>query len=241
MIEDTMQDEKVQQVLAMLEEGQTREDIAAHYEQGWQAVDMYMRRRGFSWGKQEQTYIIKQEDEPTKAIEQASVQNTRAAQIVRMLDVKHPNIRQTTSKQGFETVVDMGAYMKSQGYVWDNELNNYRYDELSRPVAVATNVRETTSTLPIGAMGQEALLHYLLQHQQKLIDLLHSTDNGKLPTYTFKGSKVSKTVGMASTVDVLLSDYSKEFNVTQRAIIETALAEFFQRYGYEEQLQQAVT
>lgn len=38
----------------------------------------------------------------------------------------------------------------------------------------------------------------------------------------------------------LLSDFSNEFNVTQRDVVEVALAEFFMKYGYAEQLDGAL-
>lgn len=238
MLETVCQDEKVVKVLEMLKEGYTRDDIGDYYEQQWKSVDIYMRRKGFRWCKNQQTYILKGDEPETKLEEAIQTINTKAAQVVRMLDVKHPNIRQTAAKQGFETIEAMGDYMQSQGYIWDDELNNYQYDEASKPV-----VSESLAslTLPVGALDKEAIVQVLVRHQEKLLHLLQSDQVGSLKTYRFKGTKVNKTLTLASSAAALLEDYQKEYNITQRSIIETALAEFFERHGYEEQLRLATT
>lgn len=238
MSEAIIQDEKVAKVLEMLQAGFTRDDIGDYYEQQWKSVDIYMRRKGFRWCKDQQTYILKEGEPDTKLEEEIQTVNTKAAQIVRMLDVKHPNIRQTASKQGFESVEAMGNYMKSQGYIWDDDLNNYQYNEASKAV-VSQSLAPLT--LPVGALDEEAILQLLVRHQEKLLHLLQSEQLGSLQTYRFKGNKVNKTLTFASSVATLLEDYQKAYNITQRAIVETALAEFFERHGYEEQLRLATT
>ncbi|QSB12312.1 hypothetical protein JTI58_12165 [Lysinibacillus fusiformis] len=238
MLETVCQDEKVAKVLEMLQEGFRRDDIGDYYEQQWKSVDIYMRRKGFRWCREQQTYILKEGEPETKLEEAIQTINTKAAQVVRMLDVKHPNIRQTAAKQGFASIEDMGEYMRSQGYIWDDELSNYQYDEASKPV-----VSEVLAsiTLPVGALDEEAILQLLVRHQEKLLHLLQSEQVGSLHTYRFKGNKVNKTLTLASSAAALLEDYQKEYNITQRSIVETALAEFFERHGYDEQLRLATT
>ena len=46
---------------------------------------------------------------------------------------------------------------------------------------------------------------------------------------------------ISSSAATLLENYQKAYNITQRVIVETALAEFFERHGYEEQLRLATT
>ncbi|MDM5246437.1 hypothetical protein [Lysinibacillus sp. G4S2] len=238
MIDDVFQDEKVATVLELLKEGYSKDDLGDYYEQNPKSVDIYMRRKGFRWCREEQTYVIKEENNEPKLEIAIQEVNTKAAQIVRMLDVKNPNIRQTVSKQGFGSIEEMGQYMKGQGYIWDEEIGNYRYDESSK-----TDVAESEQpiTLPVGALDGEAIVQLLVRHQEKLLHLLQTEQTGSLQTYRFKGNKVNKTLTLASSAAALLEDYQKEYNITQRSIIETALAEFLERHGYEEQLRQATT
>ncbi|ARD48846.1 hypothetical protein [Sporosarcina sp. P33] len=240
-MDEIMKDEKVQQVLTMLADGKSREEVGEYYGQNFSSVDMYMRRRGFRWDKENATFVLKEKESSTSLSQKVKTLNTKAAQIIRMLDVKHPNIRQVASKQGFESVEAMGEYMKSQGYIWDHEIENYCEDPASNKGAGSSSAALLIPSGSTGPLDESNLLPFLLAHQERLMDLLQSGHDGKVPTYTFKGTKVQKTLGIASSVDTLMSDYSKEFNITQRAILETALAEFFQKYGYDEQLQQVIT
>lgn len=46
----TNMEPKIVQILAWLKEGQTKEQITAHFNyKSWKSVDMYFRRRGFKW------------------------------------------------------------------------------------------------------------------------------------------------------------------------------------------------
>ena len=231
-------DERVQEILDLLAEGWTREEIANRNGKGWKSVDQYMRRRDYCWSTEQQTYIPKtDEPEPLSAAAMQSI-HTKAAQIIRMLDVKHPNIRQTATKQGFQSIEEMGEYMKSQGYIWNDEIENYQEDlTTTRPVATESAIDSSSEQ----EMTADELIRYLVQQQIKLRSLLQLESSNRIQTFTFKGVKTNKTLTMASSVATLLEDYQKEYNLTQRAIVETALAEFFQKYGYHDQLKLATT
>ena len=189
---------------------------------------MYFRRRGYRWDNELQTYVIKEESVP--AVADMIPLNTKAAQIVRLLDVKHPNIRQTANKMGFESIDAMGDYMKGNGYLWNDELNNYEF----QPELVEKKPVVASNTIIDYGQDERAFLHLLMQHKDRLLDLL--TTEQQLNTYRFRGNKVNKTLTLTSGAATLLEDYHKEYNITQRQIVETALAEFFERHGYAEQL-----
>lgn len=230
----TLKDEKVEQILALLAAGQTRDEVSEYYKQDWKTLYIYMNRKGYHWDKALETFVVKQEQEATAP--SVVTLNTKAAQIIRMLDVKHPNIQHVAAKQGFSTVDELGAYMKAQGYRWNDELQNYEESVEAKELGVAPNQTKPSE----GEMDEATFIRFLLQHQQELKALL-CTDANQFTTYKFKGNKVNKTLTLASSAAALLEDYHKEYNLTQRAIIETALAEFFERHGYKEQLQAATT
>lgn len=233
---DVYQDEKISQTLTMLKEGKSKAEIVAHFgNKNWSTIDMYFRRRGFRWNGQ----TFEEANDPiTTAAEDATFIPTKAAQIVRQLGQKFADIRQIATKHGFSSVDDLGVYMKSQGYVWVSDANNYEYDERVIKKEIPSDPLGSTNTenIPKGLESYQSLLDYLLSKQERLHDILDTVNNGTLPRYTFKGAKANKTLGLPTSLQALLSDFSKEFNVTQRDIIEVALAEFFQAYGYEEQL-----
>ncbi len=70
-------DEKVNKVLELLGQGQSKEDIANYFGHGWTGVGMYLRRKGFCWN--DTTFIEKEED--PKAIHDAQFQNNKAGYI----------------------------------------------------------------------------------------------------------------------------------------------------------------
>lgn len=230
-------DPKISQTLAMLAEGKTKEEIVKHFgNKSWATIDMYFRRRGFRWNGK--TFEPRGEG-GMDAVEEARFLPTKAAQIVRQLGQKYADIRQVAIKHGFSTIEEMGEYMKSQGYVWNSDLNNYEYDEnmAQKQRVQSKNTQGKASGKVEGLLDEyRDLLEYLLDKKERLYELLESQNSGTLPRYKFKGAKANKTLGLPTSLQTLLNDFSKEFNVTQRDIIEVALAEFFKKYGYEEQL-----
>jgi hypothetical protein len=51
-----------------------------------------------------------------------------------------------------------------------------------------------------------------------------------------KGIAKTKSVQMSHLLHQLLEDYSYEKNITQRQIIETAIIDFFRKYGYKHEV-----
>lgn len=235
-------DPKISQTLSMLEQGKSKEEIYEHFgNKNWKTVEMYFRRRGFRWDGET---FVPVEEKTTSAVEEARYIQTKAAQIVRQLAQKKANIRQITMKNGFRSVEEMGEYMKSQGYVWNNDANNYEYDEnvaqKPTPSPQKAPIFSKVTGMAEGLEAYQSLLDYLMNKKERLYELLESEPNGTLPRYKFKGAKANKTLGLPTSLQTLLNDFSKEFNVTQRDIIEVALAEFFKKYGYEEQLNSVI-
>lgn len=231
-------DPKIKEVLEMLAAGTDKEAIAKHCgNKNWKVVDMYFRRRGFRWNKNTFEPVP---EVAISAVDEARFINTKAAKVVRQLSETHADIRQIATKNGFQNVGELGEYMKANGYVWDTVLNNYEYD------VTTVQKEEVVSNLSIfDTVGNEneeiqQLVRFLLSKKQRLVELLETENNGTLPRYAFKGGKKNKTLGLPSSVQVLLHDFSEEFNVTQRAIIEISLAEFFRKYGYAAQLNQVL-
>lgn len=239
--ESVLENPKIKAILAMLADGRTKDEIATHFGYAdWKNVYVYFNRYGFRWDKQQLTFVphVKEPEQTTSSLDDVHLIQTKAAKIVRQLSKKNTNIRQLAQQHRFEDVSAMGEYMKGHGYRWNHEENNYEYDATLQPTPTATSQPKAnfSGDIPTSLMEYEELLQFLLARQDRLRDLLEPTSTGTLPRYTFRGAKVTKTLGLPSSVPVLLSDFSAEFNITQRDIMEIALAEFFQKYGYEDKL-----
>ncbi|EJL46596.1 hypothetical protein PMI08_01091 [Brevibacillus sp. CF112] len=230
------EDPKIKTTFELLAQGKSKDEIVEHFgHKGWFTIDQYFRRRGFRWNGT--TFVPEEADTPS-ATEDARFLNSKAGQIIRQLSQSSANVRQVALKNGFGTVDEMGDYMRGKGFVWDSEKENYTDSE-----SVAKKQRDTmTAASQVPTVPEEGLdeyrqlLAYLLSRKDKLLALLETESEGTLPRYKFRGAKANKTLGFPTSLLTLLSDFSKEFNVTQRDIIEVALAEFFRKYGYEDQL-----
>jgi hypothetical protein len=235
-------DPKISQTLSMLEQGISKDEIYKQFgNKNWKTVEMYFRRRGFRWDGET---FVPVEEKSTSAVEEARYIHTKAAQIVRQLMQNKADIRQIALRNGFRSVEEMGEYMKSQGYVWSHDANNYEYDEKSVQKPASPSQKATIAPTVKGKVegldSYQFLLDYLLDKKERLYELLGTEHNGTIPRYKFKGQKANKTLGLPTSLQALLNDFSKEYNMTQRDIIEVALAEFFQKYGYEEQLNSVI-
>lgn len=62
------------------------------------------------------------------------------------------------------------------------------------------------------------------------------SESGKVARYAVPGIFVTKSVHMTN-LDQMVREYSKEKNNSQRDIFAVALNDFFQRYGYEREIE----
>lgn len=232
---EPLQETKVQTVLQLFAEGKSREEVGEYFSQSWKTVATYMYRKGFVWDKDENNFVEKSlKLQELQESENHKLQNTKASQIIRMLETQ-TDFQLVALKHGFQTIDDMGTYMKNNGYQWDDEIANYRYNPKFVQEQLEEEAIQETQIVSGISPTELQLLQFLMQHKEQLEQLLVGADH-RIQTYKFKGNKVNKTLTLASSAVALLEDYRQEYNLTQRSIIETALAEFFQRHGYQNQL-----
>lgn len=246
-------DEKEKRIMGYFAEGMTRDQIAT--KEGnthWKSVDMYLRRRNYSWDSEQQVYFkessiaVRTDDE--KLINQPQ-DYTKAGQIVRSLSQKGADIRLIAKQRGFTNHQGLADYMHAHRYKWDVEQSNYVkdidsereiQDKQDEPVQLdeisAASLPEEGTELPAHS---QALLNYLLQNEQKLRHLIDE-QGAHLPNYLVKGTRKGKTFQMSLLLTQLVEEYATTHAVTQREVVEIALVEFLQRYGYMEQVKQVL-
>ena len=119
-------DDRVNEILAELGDGKTREEIAKKYEYThWKNLDIYMRRRGFAWDGENKIYIpsLTKMDSLKKKYEITA--NGKSGLIISLFSNETADAREIAIKTGFKDHREMAAYMKSKGYVWSPEKKNY--------------------------------------------------------------------------------------------------------------------
>lgn len=235
-------DEKVEVILVGLADGKTREQLAEEFgNSNWKSVDMYMRRRDYTWDGRKQTYVQNVE------LDIPQLKDTsKAGKVIYFLQQEGNDPKDVAIRLGFKNHREMAAYMKTKGYAWHVEENNYRkqsgWVEESN-VSVATNVVPPVPQVPTTYAVPAELQHYLplLQlldaHKEHLVELLQPVGNAQIPRYLVPSIARTKTIQMMNTLHDLIADYCNEYNIQQRVLFEVALIEFFQKYGFKHEVE----
>lgn len=239
---------QVHKILRELAAGKTREDIAKESgNKNWKSVDMYMRRRGFIWDAERQTYIPK----VVQVEQEYAADSTKAGTIIRLLGKEEADVRAIAEQLGFKGHRELAEYMTVKGYEWDAENNMYQkkigevqiqdvpIDHLD---VIRIDNQTDLSSAQLSDLGADfirylPLLQQIERHQERLMELLlREAPTGVIPRFIIPGIGKTKTVQMMSTIEHLVVDFSKEKNISQRDLFEVALIEFFRKYGYENEV-----
>ncbi|MED0665942.1 hypothetical protein P4T04_06375 [Bacillus badius] len=243
--EQPVYDERVKEILRELAAGRTREELAEEAgNTNWKSIDMYMRRRNFTWDSRKQTYIPRK-----NPFEQDFTTDSSKAGRVRSLISKEGADAKTVAELlGFRDHRELAEYMYTKGYVWDRNVKNYvkNIGEVLSDTKVETE-KEAQSpkndSVPKRFIDGETLerfiplLEILDKHQERLLGLISpTTQAGTIPRFIVPGIGKTKTVQMMNTLEQLVVDFSREKNISQRELFEVALIEFFRKYGYEHEV-----
>jgi hypothetical protein len=234
-------DRQVEMILTRMEQGVSKEDLAA--ELGYNnpvSLDNYMRRRHFSYDSRTRRFVPKAE-KSAGAAQEALDMTSQAGRAVAMLAQEDADPREVAKKLGFADHHELGAYLKGRGYEWDPEARNYVKADRGEGEEREEALLDTVAA-PVYSSGGEVarflpLLEFLERNKEKLAQLVGGSQvPGQIPRYAVPGTPVTKSVHMMHTLDTLVRDFSREKNVSQRDLFEVALIEFFRRYGYEREV-----
>ncbi|MGG1664570.1 hypothetical protein [Brevibacillus sp. NRS-1366] len=250
-------DERVIEIQRELAEGKTRDQLAQELGyKNYKTLDIYMRRKNFSWDRNKQTYVPMYAKAKSEKYDWESSVSSKALTIISLFNKKEENAKSIAKKLGFSDHRELANYMRAKGYQWSSELENYQkihgkladvsdeFHQVNVEITDETNLHNNESS-PYKRSREEMafvepflpLLEMLERNKERLIDLfVPDGGNGKVPRYIVPGIFITKSVHMTNTLDQMVREYSKEKNISQRDIFTVALIEFFQRYGYESQV-----
>jgi hypothetical protein len=226
-------DDKVNYILRSLAAGITREQLAEEYgHSGFRAIDMYMRRRNFRWSSIEQNYVPVGSKLGTR---QLIGENIHPGKVSRILDAfsKGMDPKTVANEFGFKDHQDLADYMTKKGYEWSNEDGNYvrkkglEKDKESSNLSSAAEKEEKIN--PEQSFMIKALYKKFCMDTNPIIDWI--------PHYMLPGIAKTKSLQMSHLLIQLVEDFSSEKNITQRAIFESAIIEFLQKYGYKHEVE----
>lgn len=256
-------DERVKEILQGLAEGKTRDELAVAFgHKNYKTLDIYMRRKNFTWDRLKQTYVPAFSRIDAEAISAGPAPSTKVANVLSFFEKEDADPRVIAKQLGFSDHRELASYMKGKGYEWSTERKNYvrkvgLVEEKNDADTSEGKVVTLTDTDGGGGLskqqadlvgtGQQTkssdlsrflpLLEMLEKNKDRLLGLiLPGSDGGKVPRYVVPGVLMTKSVHMPNTLDNLVKEYAREKNISQRDIFQVALIDFFRRYGYEREI-----
>jgi len=226
---DNINDEKMYLVQKLLNEGKPKFKVArAVGYNGVDGLDRYAKSMGYTWNVSTKNYELK---DSTKTVENPS---ERIMKILSMVEkgIDLSDIAKYFRMKGSE---ELAEYMKTKGYTWSVEKGNYIKK------SIVFNENESNKDAFEGADAEYNnndvdIIKLLQANRGKLIEILSYKSHKVIPRYLLKGMPVTKGFFISVEIDRLIKDFSREKNILQKDIIQTALIEFFQKYGFEQEV-----
>lgn len=181
-------------------------------------------------------------------------ENISKAESIQSLISRGIDVREVAGKKRFRDVQEMADYMKTKGYIWSSSEKNYvlvpQEKQIQQQVIrekeepytmLEDDIRDIMNRGNEG--GCECLERYgtvlklLNDNKEKLQYLLNAkAASNEIPRYMLGGTVVTKTFNLAQSLKELVIEFSQERNIQQKEIIEVALIEFFNKYGFREEV-----
>jgi hypothetical protein len=238
-------DEKVKKILELLK-FKTRDEVAAELNyKNWKSLDMYMRRKNFAHDSRNGQYIPAYTRVEKLTPDPKSYAPGKVVSIITAFEEEDIDPRVVAKQEGFKDHKEMAEYMKNKGYEWNVYKNNY-----IKMVGKVEDVNDAASppqepiNQPAGGKVPEGIneylpfLRFLYEKRDDIYQLLSGVkEDGKIPKYAVPGLVRTKAIYMSDMVAKLAGEFSREKNVTQREIMEAALVEYLQKYGFKREIE----
>jgi hypothetical protein len=241
-----MGDQQINQIIFDLSRGIDKDTVARKY--GYSQflnLNTVMNRKGYSWDSKKQNFT-----KHSTIIQKSNIINTcsrgKVNQVIRALE-KDKDARSIARELGFKSHREMANYMAEKGYHWDHTRKNYiqnaHYEEAPAEISKAVlPIEQPTGSANNGTIEiseeYKEILQFLVLKKDKLYEILLEGEIARsLPNYIIPGRTFTKSIQITEAFDQLLKAFSEEKNIPQKNIVQIALIEFFQKYGYKHEVE----
>ena len=236
-------DKKVRQILEMMR-CMTRDDVAKELKyKDWRGMDSYMRRKNFRYDSMNTEYVPATTKVESIMKDPKSYAPIKVVSIITAFEEPNADPKIIAKQAGFKDHKDMAEYMTGKGYEWNVHKNNYikTVGEISEEKEDKTPEafnRVEDEKLPEGMAEYIPFIRFLYEKRDEIYQLISGTkEDGKIPRYALPGLTRTKAIYMNDMIGRLAGEFSREKNVTQREIVEAALIEYLQKYGYKVEIE----
>ena len=236
-------DDRVNYIIRSLGDGVKREELAVEFKHNdYRSLDMYMRRRNFTWDSDAQNYkpVVTRINKKDLLLE-----DTHSGKVWRIIkSFKEGNDSETVATEyGFKDHRELAEYMTTKGYEWKPEEGNYvrklgiqNKEQLKSEVPSNNKKEEEKGYKDKQTIQKDDELLHLVRSLYEKLDIAADPIVDNVPRYLVKGIAKTKSVQLSHLLHQLLEDFSYEKNITQRQILETAIIDFFRKYGYKHEV-----
>lgn len=231
--------EKIRELLKF----KTRDEVAEELGyKNYKSLDQYMRRKNFTFDSKEQQYMPTHVKVENLARDPKSYAPTKVVNIITAFETENPDPKIIAKQAGFKDHKEMAEYMKNKGYEWNAYKKNYIKSvgkiEEKGIVALEASEENTREDLPQDIQEYIPFIRFLYEKRDDVYQLLTGVkEDGKIPRYAVPGLVRTKAIYMSDMIARLTTEFSKEKNITQREIVEAALVEYLQKYGFKNEIE----
>lgn len=232
-------------ILKSFMSGKKRNEIAAELgHKSYKSLDMFMRRKGYRWSTQRQTY--EKNITPMEVVE-SMPSSSKVHKVMQMIG-QGSDPREVSKKLAFEDHKVMAEYMRDKGYVWSTDTSNY-VRQVGKIEAAQdgddNKANNYVNNIKKGDAGMEQMdilqklmpmLEMMNLNKDKLAEILSGQSPGVIPRYLVPGICATRSIYMSHAVGELVKNFSLEKNITQKEVFEIALIDFLKKYGYEAEI-----
>ena len=228
-------DDRVNYIIRSLAAGINRDDLAKELKhKDYKALDMYMRRRNFTWDRDEQNYVPKETKIGKDKLIGEDIHTGKVSKIIKAFEVEtDPKV--VANELGFKNHKELADYMTHKGYEWNIEEGNYvrkvGVKQEENEQKVNNNNRDNQASGM--QLKEDSELSQLIKTLYQKLHLDEEPIVDRVPRYLIKGIGKNKTVPISHLLHQLIESFSEENHITHREIFEVALVDFFRKYGYK--------
>ena len=234
-------DSRVRKIMELLK-FQTRDEAAEELGYStYKSMDQYMRRKNFRFDAEENQYVPRENKTHKLDRDPKSYAPTKVVSIITAFEEANPDPRLIAKQEGFREHKEMAEYMTTKGYEWNAYKNNYAKTIGKVEEKSADEVIEEVASIqkPSSDIDEYIpFIRFLYEKRDDIYQLLSGTvEDGTIPRYVVPGLVRTKAIYMSDMIAKLTAEFSKEKNITQREIVEAALIEFLEKYGFKREIE----
>lgn len=232
-------------VHAIAETPEKREEIAKEYNfKNAATMDSFLRRAGYVI--RDGIYVLSEEAKKQQSREAALPLNVVAVmnKYNSYIDagVMIPN--DFHKEFGFASRLDMQDFLKRNNVIYNPGTQKYEITDCPELSAVPAQQEHDEPQIDASHIeNKEDMVAFLFEHKDLLCNLMKQSTQQEeihLPVYNFKGRKQTRSFYLSYSLCLLIDTYCDAHGVKIVDLLTTALAEFFKKYGYTEELNRAL-